>query len=433
MSLVDVFKNTHPANNVVPVVGLAISGFIILVLVISYHYSLHLAEMHVILEEEQLESKKMQLNSELMELARRRARMTALITDTVDIFEQDDIKMELESYANRYAFLRQDLLKLPLREQEVNILNSHNKIVPVILPAQRRTIELAMKQTSTDIREAKQLLYDVVFPGQDEMINSYFELIDLEKKRIDELIRQASYSMQKMDEKINTGMWVMLGLALPFSIMVILRIRHIQDDLRESHQRLENINVDLEKKIKDRTRELSRLNQLLRDASGHDELTGLYNRRKFNEFIELEFERTKRVDTCFSLLLIDIDCFKQYNDNYGHQLGDQCLVSVAEAMSACLPRSIDFIARYGGEEFVVVLPSTSQEGAKRVAEHLRKTIANLKIPHDYSVAGDFVTISQGIAVFNAGDRQSINDVIGKADQCLYQAKSNGRNRIESHC
>ncbi len=208
------------------------------------------------------------------------------------------------------------------------------------------------------------------------------------------------------------------------------RIQSLIEDLKYKHEELKQANNSLELKVQERTEDLLLLNDQLKNASEHDELTRLYNRRKFNNFIKDELFRTDRAGTCFSLVLIDVDYFKNYNDNYGHQKGDECLASVALAMSRCLPRTIDFIARYGGEEFVVILPSTNSDGAKIVAEQLRQTVSSLNIKHEYSTVSSCVSISLGIAIYRANDKFSTKDIINNADQCLYLAKSNGRNRVE---
>lgn len=209
------------------------------------------------------------------------------------------------------------------------------------------------------------------------------------------------------------------------------RIQSLIFDLKSKQDQLQEANNNLEIKVKERTSELLILNDKLKNSSEQDELTKLYNRRKFNTFIQDEFSRTNRAGTYFSVILIDVDYFKQYNDKYGHQKGDECLITIASAMRRCLSRSIDFIARYGGEEFIVVLPSTDVKGALKVAGYLRQAILNLKIPHALSDVSTYVTISQGLTVYNADNDSNIDDIIFNADKYLYLAKSNGRNRVEA--
>ena len=425
------FGNTISKNKTVLLITATITGFTLLILYISYDYSRYLNDMEVTLLEEEVESQKMQINSELMELARSRTRITSKIIDIDDVFEQDELNMELETYANRFANLRQSLVKLPLSTEELSIINSHNKIVPVILPAQRTAVELAMKNSPADRKQAKQIFYDIVLPGQGEMITSFGRLITIEKQRITDLIEQARDSMYAMKQRNNIIIIMILTFAIPVSAIVILRIRNTQNALRRSHQRLEESHHDLELKVTERTKELSKLNEHLQFASENDELTKIYNRRKFNAFIKEEYERTNRANSQFSIILIDVDFFKQYNDNYGHQEGDRCLTTVAKTMKECLVRSTDFIARYGGEEFVIILPSTDLEGGKKVAEHIRQRIVNMKIPHQYSTISPYITVSLGLTAYRAGDSLNIDGILKKTDECLYNAKSKSRNTVVS--
>ena len=420
---------TFTKNRIVSLITITISGFIVLALFISYDYSRYFIDMEEMLLEEEVESQKMLINSELMELARSRTRITSKIIDIDDVFEQDELNMELETYASRFAKLRQALTELPLNPEERDIINSHNEIVPVILPAQRSAVELAMNQTPADNKKAKQIFYDVVLPGQGEMIASFGQLIAIEQQRIAELTKQASASIQTMKQLNNVIMITILAIAIPVSITVVLRIRKIQRTLRSTLQRLESSHRNLEQKVEQRTRELSELNQHLQTVSENDELTNIYNRRKFNVFMKEEYDRTNRFDSQFSIILIDIDYFKQYNDHYGHLEGDRCLAAVAAEMKTCLPRATDFIARYGGEEFVVVLPSTDLEGGRIVAEQIRQRILDLEIPHECSNILPHITISLGLTVYQARDPITIDDTLRKADECLYTAKANGRNAV----
>ena len=130
-----------------------------------------------------------------------------------------------------------------------------------------------------------------------------------------------------------------------------------------------------------------------------------------------------------SLILADIDYFKCYNDHYGHQAGDDCLVVVAQTMAQVVKRSLDFVARYGGEEFAIVLSGTDVEGAFQVAERIRLAILELKLPHASSEVCDQVTLSLGVASIIPSFEQLLDDLIANADKALYQAKEQGRNRV----
>lgn len=173
--------------------------------------------------------------------------------------------------------------------------------------------------------------------------------------------------------------------------------------------------------------------QLLRELSHMDGLTGICNRRFFDESLDKELKRAARERTPLSLVMLDIDFFKAYNDTYGHQGGDQCLKSFANALSRTLSRPSDFAARYGGEEFAVVLPNTDAAGALHVAEQLKQSVANLGIPHLGSQIGPFLTCSLGVStIYPHEGSASAADLIEQADKALYRAKQNGRNRVEVH-
>lgn len=161
-----------------------------------------------------------------------------------------------------------------------------------------------------------------------------------------------------------------------------------------------------------------------------DGLTGILNRRYFDETLKKEFSRAKRFGNSLTLIMMDIDNFKNFNDRYGHVSGDDCLRQVATALKIIIGRAPDFVARYGGEEFAVVLPDTDLEGAVIVAERLRKAVMALGIPHDKSDAAAQVTISLGIATVFPETVKSPEGIIELADKALYRAKHNGRNRCE---
>jgi len=168
----------------------------------------------------------------------------------------------------------------------------------------------------------------------------------------------------------------------------------------------------------------------LKRISVTDGLTGLYNRRHFDETLDKEWKRARREQQTLSLVMLDVDHFKQFNDNYGHQAGDACLVQVAAALQSSIHRPSDTPARYGGEEFIVILPGTPNEGALAMAENFRQAIIALNIPHKHSSAASHVTVSLGVATTTTqGEDRTIEGLLKAVDDALYQAKENGRNRI----
>ncbi|MBM9512854.1 diguanylate cyclase domain-containing protein [Desulfogranum marinum] len=160
-----------------------------------------------------------------------------------------------------------------------------------------------------------------------------------------------------------------------------------------------------------------------------DGLTEIPNRRRFGIVFDNEWSRAIRNKTPLSLAMLDVDYFKQYNDNYGHAMGDIALQDIAKSLQTSLLRPADFIARYGGEEFVMILPETDLDSAKVVAERCLYQVTALKIPHEYSPVADYLSISIGVVTINKHDDLFRNDLLSIADKYLYTAKQNGRNRV----
>lgn len=167
----------------------------------------------------------------------------------------------------------------------------------------------------------------------------------------------------------------------------------------------------------------------LQDLSFKDGLTGVANRRMFDSVLEIEWNNAKRNQQPLSLIMLDIDYFKQYNDLYGHIQGDDCLKRVAKTLSSSATRSKDFIARFGGEEFVLVLPETDEKAAKKVAERCRKLIFKEQIPHESSLVSHVLTISIGVASIIPSHDDEALAFVEEVDRRLYLAKQKGRNRI----
>lgn len=177
--------------------------------------------------------------------------------------------------------------------------------------------------------------------------------------------------------------------------------------------------------------ELKHHRDTLETLSALDGLTGIPNRRRFDENLKIEWLRALRESNPLSLLMVDIDHFKYFNDKYGHISGDDCLKQVAICLAKSYYRPADFVARYGGEEFAVILPMTDIQGAVTVAQSLIKQIEKLKIPHGSSPISNQVTISLGAAAIIPHHDRSPTTLVEGADKCLYQAKEAGRNCVKS--
>lgn len=214
--------------------------------------------------------------------------------------------------------------------------------------------------------------------------------------------------------------------AVLFYSLALSNRMNLDRSLRERAQvKLAN---DLDNKVRDRTEALQEANKRLLIASTTDGLTGLLNRRHFDEVFDIEYRSAYRQKQPIAVLMMDADHFKDLNDTYGHQFGDRCLKLIANQITGCLNRPPDICARYGGEEFIVVLPQTTLEGAVCVAEAIRQKIAETPAQdHDISVN---LTLSIGVACTIPSQLGQQDQLIHQADKSLYQAKQRGRNRVE---
>ena len=174
---------------------------------------------------------------------------------------------------------------------------------------------------------------------------------------------------------------------------------------------------------------LKLMTDMLESMAWVDGLTGIPNRRRFDEALEAEWKRAQRTGTPLALIMVDIDYFKEYNDRYGHAAGDDCLYRIAQVLSALVARGGDLVARYGGEEFVLLMPGADAAGARMLAEQLCSDIAAQHIEHGASPVADHVTASAGYAVMEPTDGKDPQVLLEAADRMLYRAKEIGRNCV----
>jgi diguanylate cyclase (GGDEF)-like protein len=214
------------------------------------------------------------------------------------------------------------------------------------------------------------------------------------------------------------------------------QVNELQDNLHAhlERQRSDELAIaasrdQLVELVEARTAELKAANQALEALSRHDALTGLANRRHFDQLKEVEFRRAMRHKTPLAVLMCDVDFFKIYNDTYGHMNGDQCLQQIAETLRDVFGRSGELTARVGGEEFVVVLPNIDAGQACEAAQRLRDALAERQLPHSGSSVSPFVTLSIGVAELDPETMDHFDQLMQRADQALYRAKHQGRNRV----
>lgn len=289
-----------------------------------------------------------------------------------------------------------------------------------------KALETAIEIKSTII------LQDLVMPDVDGMTLLRFYKNHPDTKNIPVIILSSKDDAEIKSDAFSNGANDYL-VKLPEPIELIARIRAhtkhyaIEIERNMAYEIMRNMQDELAKA----NDELEKRNDELQRLSSIDGLTGISNRRTFDDSMVKEWARIKRskCETELSLVMIDIDKFKLYNDGYGHQQGDDCLKQVAWELNKCIKRDSDLLARYGGEEFVAILPSTSLEGAKHFAEEMRAHVEKLAIPHEYSSSGDIVTLSLGVATFIPDNNNSPEHLIEAADKALFKAKENGRNQV----
>lgn len=266
------------------------------------------------------------------------------------------------------------------------------------------------------------ILQDLVMPDIDGMLLLKFYRSNPKTRSIPVIVLSSKEDPKIKSEAFEKGASDYL-VKFPDKIEVIARIRAHSRSFLAQKQRDEAYRAlrELQKELEIKNAELERL-------SSQDGLTGIANRRTFDGFIAKEWARAARDSKPLSLILIDIDHFKKYNDGYGHQGGDDCLRRVAHALAATVKRPTDLVARYGGEEFAVVMPDTDAAGAAKIAASLRENVDTMNLPHTHSDTSDHVTISLGVATMTPEGDKKPEELIAKSDEALYQAKKAGRNR-----
>lgn len=276
--------------------------------------------------------------------------------------------------------------------------------------------------------KATTILQDLVMPDIDGMTLVRFYRANPPTKDIPVIVLSTKEDPKIKRDAFENGATDYL-VKLPDKIELIARIRHhtksyvAQQERDQAFEALRKMQLQLQ----DAYKNLETTNAELHRLSSLDGLTGMANRRHFDETIDKEWRRAIRDKTELSVIMMDIDHFKLYNDHYGHLGGDDCLKKVANEIMGVVQRPGDVVARYGGEEFVVVLPTTPEEGAIIIAEKIRSSIFDQQYEHAKSQTCEYVTISLGTATIIPTHDMKWQDLVAKADEGLYYAKEQGRN------
>lgn len=267
------------------------------------------------------------------------------------------------------------------------------------------------------------ILQDLVMPEVNGLMMVKFFRVNKETNQIPIIILSTKEDPKVKSEAFGLGVNDYL-VKLPDKIELIARLRYHSTAYLYHRQRDEAFAA-----LKESQRQLHEANQTLEKLSSLDGLTEIANRRQFDKVIAKEWNRAMRNYSPISLLMLDIDFFKLYNDTYGHQQGDTCLKKVAEVLKTNEKRPADLAARYGGEEFAIILPETDSHGALEIASSILEMIRASKIPHQASTVDPNLTASIGVATMTAERGTSSEDLIRRADKALYKAKERGRNQL----
>lgn len=337
----------------------------------------------------------------MREAVRERSFRLTFATIFDDFFERDAQQEHFREAATVFVTAREEIKKLTLTPEEQNALNDLEKIIgearPIVDSAMGQVVEdgdkaTVQRQVDLGLREQSRII---------EALNGFVKVVETSS------LREAEGASRSLDLAQQKMLALSIGavlMAVIIGVLVVMREVRTTRELREHRDRLAKLSTT-------------------------DALTGIANRRRFDEVFDAEWCRAGRSHSPLSLAVLDVDHFKWFNDRYGHALGDQCLAAVARAVSGVIVRHNDLAARYGGEEFACILADTDQQGAMIVADKIRKAVEALGIPHETSSVGDRVTVSVGVATICPGKGDSPKAFFEKADQCLYKAKEGGRNRV----
>lgn len=359
--------------------------------------SIHTSSHIQLMERNERAAIKMNALASLIEIARERTSLAHKMIQVEDVFEKDALAQQVNAMAADFVIKRRELLALSLSDTSKRIMDAQLSLYPVIIDGFDRVAELAILDTPQANEEAHNILVNQILANQHDVISGFLQIM----RNIEQDVVKNSKDLQHqyaIFSQFRNGLGI---ITLLLSAVVIFVL----------------------------TKNISGIERRLINLSAIDSLTGVLNRRSFDQILNLEWKRSMRSHRSLSLILIDVDHFKPYNDIYGHYEGDRCLHRVAQLLARTIHREEDVVARYGGEEFAILLPNVDEDGAQEVAERLRESVYAEEIVHERSEADGFLTISLGVATVISSLNLDEADLIKAADLALYESKASGRNRV----
>ena len=362
-------------------------------------------------------------------------------------FSQASVNVSRALYENKLQRVRFlfNQLKTQLNELSTLYARGQNKADRLQLTDQFKT--LLFNENGMEALKIKSLRLEGRVIGRENFVHNLIEdyvaqlgFVTYETEQ--KTTQQVASSVTEMNEQTQliriiliAGVIFLLVIVVLFQQRVLKRISVFNHMLRREttgseYQTLLDGNdeiTDLVEAFKEFTQTIEIQKNKLEQLSMSDGLTGIANRRALDIRLKHDIELAARQKSSVAILLMDIDCFKLYNDNYGHLAGDQCLKDISKVICGALHRDSDFVARYGGEEFVCVLPNTDSKGAQEIAVHLIEKLKHAALPHKYSNVADYVTMSMGIAISQPNCLLTPDAMIRQADSALYVAKETGKN------
>ena len=375
---------------------------------------------YVDLHSEQMHQRHLAVHTQLERMVRLKQELNAMLT--VAVLEENTLR------ASTYERVHSDLNStLKSVQQLTQTLGLSNEMAVVQADHDKLgTIEsqaiAAMEQEQWP--QARRLLFD-----DDYLLTKKIYEINSETA-VGVLTSELGNQAQHLDRLRSTALGLRVGavlLLLGVSVVFSRRLRQELHQREHMEHEIQAANAQLEDSVRRRTAELEEANQRLSTLSTTDSLTGLANRRKFDQVWQTEWQRAMRQGTRLAVIMLDVDFFKRYNDHCGHQAGDACLQQVANILAGGIQRAGELVARYGGEEFVLVLPGADLAQAQASAERIRAAVQAAAIPHPNSPLGPVVTISLGLAASIPDIGTHPEQLLHAADDALYQAKAQGRN------